>query len=110
MDKLLLNIALLFALTSCGAIYGSSDGHHGAFTPHTLFLAMPDEGENGENEDYYKGYRDGCNVGMGLGGVGMLRSHGFEYNPAAALSNNEYYKGYMMGQTACLFYVDWNPL
>jgi len=77
----------------------------GYLTPLPIFLEMPEhEGEYGE------GFRDGCITALGTTGFGVIRNNDFKYDPNRGIENREYYQGFRMGSTACVYYMDYDIL
>ncbi len=80
-------------------------GKHRFWTPRPPTLTMP-EGDDA----YSQGFRDGCNVALGIVGSGLLRMHAFGYDPNWGAQDKDYYLGYNTGNNYCTFYLDPDPL
>ncbi len=89
--------------------YSYDDGTKGKFTFSTStpygMRGLPDG-----DDSYSQGIRDGCHQALGTTGVGVLRSHGFAYDPNKGIQDKDYYRGYLTGHNYCTFYQDPDPL
>jgi hypothetical protein len=112
LKKLLLFIALL-PISACGTNTGAGwfmdeGGRLGTLTPKPLFLGELPQGD----DDYSKGFRDGCNSAISVVGTG-LQSMFYEdiyYDFDKIVDSPDYYKGKTIGFDYCTYYIDVDPL
>lgn len=89
-------------LFSCKPYF--EDGKHKpfGFGPSVMLLRGLPDGDT----SYDQGFRDGCNTAIGITGSGMHRTYGFEYDVNRGIEDKEYYRGFRMGTSACVYYLD----
>lgn len=76
------------------------------WAPRPAFLqGIPDDDSN-----YSQGVRDGCAQAMGSVGEGMPRIYGFAYDPNRGIEDREYYRGYVIGQNHCTYFINIEPI
>ena len=100
-------MSFIMLLSGCDSMnYPLTYGRHQMWTPEPMGMSGLPDGD----DSYSQGFRDGCNVSLGIVGSGMLRAHGFAYDVNRGIEDRKYYRGYRLGNNYCMYYVDRDPL
>ena len=99
--KHIILIVLTLVLCSC---FQNLDayGNPGLFTPRPLFLSNLPKG----NDDFSRGFRDGCHNFVGQTGYGINRMFDRAPDPQFLQTDDLYWSGYTNGDRYCSVYVN----
>jgi len=112
MKKTILVIFMSFFLADCGfmtesyGLFMDDEGRRGLFTPRPFQMRGIPQGD----DSYSRGFRDGCNISIGMIGSGLHRMDGFGYDPNRGIEDKDYYLGYRTGDFYCAYYLDSDPI